>query len=110
MKTATHQRDGAALAAILSAGLGCAAIGLMVVLAEAIPPIKEMLNWWSPAGPLTGKTGVGVIVWIVSWIFLHQIWRRREIAFRKIWLLALLLIVVGWIGTFPPVFEFFSSH
>jgi hypothetical protein len=82
----------------------------MTVLTEAFGPIKEAMNWWNPAGPLTGKTGVGVIAWLVSWFLLYVLWRKKELPFRGIWILSLLLIALGWIGTFPPVFEAFSGH
>lgn len=110
MQNSEHHKDGAALAAVLSAGIGCAAIGLATILTEASGTVKEALKWWDPAGPLTGKTGTGVIVWLLSWIFLHILWRKRELAFQKIWFLTLLLIAMGWIGTFPPVFEMFAAH
>jgi hypothetical protein len=34
-------------------------------LAEASPAVKNLLNWWNPVGPLSGKTGVAVAVWLV---------------------------------------------
>lgn len=110
MTTQAFHKDGAALAAILAAAIGCAVIGIATVLATASPTIKDMLNWWNPAGPLTGKTGVGVIAWLVSWAILHSLWRGKELSFQGISLLALVLIAVGWIGTFPPVFEAFAGH
>lgn len=110
MTEGTHHKDGAALAAVFSAGLGCAVIGLLTVLATASVAVKDALNWWSPAGPLSGKTGVGVIIWLVSWLILHKLWHTKELPFRGIWITALAMIALGWIGTFPPVFEAFSGH
>lgn len=102
------QKDGTALAAIIAAGIGCFLIGLATVLAEVSEGIKEGLKWYDPVGPLSGKTGIGVIVWLASWLVLHQLWRNREIPFGKIWILALLLIFLGGLGTFPPIFEAFA--
>lgn len=110
-KDITHCLDGVALAAIVSAGLGCAMIGLATVLAEANTTVKEMLNWWPPAGPLTGKTGIGVIVWLFSWLVLHLKWRNREFSsFERVWRFGLLLILIGFLGTFPPIFDLFAGH
>jgi hypothetical protein len=101
---------GPAAAAILAAGIGCLALGLIVPLAEAIPALKSALNWWNPAGPLVGKTLVPVLIWLVAWVGLHLAWQEREVDFGKIWKLTLVLIAIGFIGTFPPVFEAFTAH
>lgn len=104
-----HWGDGPAIAAIVSAGIGCAVIGIATVLTEASPAIKNLLNWWNPAGPLIGKTGVGLSAWLGSWLILHLIWKKRELPFfEKAWKMAMVLIVIGLLGTFPPVFQLFS--
>lgn len=105
-----HWGDGPAIAAMISAGIGCAVIGIATVLAEAVPAVKETLTWWKPAGPLTGKTGIGVVIWLIGWFFLHLTLRKRELPFAKAWGLTLFFIILGLIGTFPPVFELFASH
>lgn len=104
----SHRRDGVALAAAFAAGLGCVTIGLMTVLAEASLAAKAWLTWCPPAGPLSGKTGMGVLVWLGSWLILHNRWQHWELAARKIWLWSLLLIALGWLGTFPPFFTLFA--
>lgn len=95
---------------MVSAGIGCALIGIATVLAEAYPSVKEALNWWNPAGPLTGKTGVGVITWLIGWFLLHLTLKKRELPFAKAWHITLFFIIIGLLGTFPPVFELFASH
>lgn len=110
-KNITHCIDGPALAAILAAGLGCATIGLATVLATASESVKNLLNWWAPAGPLTGKTGIGVIIWLASWFILHHLWKNREMSsFTRIWRVGLFLIMLGFLATFPPFFELFAKH
>lgn len=109
MKNLSHCIDGAAMAAVVSAGIGCAVMGLVTVLATASEPIKHGLDWWAPAGPLSGKSSMAVIAWISSWIFLHFKWRNRELpSFTRPWKLALFLIFLGFLGTFPPFFELFE--
>lgn len=111
MENEIHHNDGPAHAAMLAAGIGSAVLGLATILAEAFGPIKEVLNWWTPAGPLSGKTGIAVLAWLASWGLLHLAWRRYEIIRdRTIWTWTLVLIFAGWMGTFPPVFEAFSGH
>jgi hypothetical protein len=75
------------------------------VLSEGL---KNALNWWNPAGPLTGKTIVGVLAWLISWAILHFLWKDKEVDFNKTFIITLVLIGLGFIFTFPPVFEAFE--
>jgi len=100
--------NGPAAAAILSAGLGSSVIGLMTTGAVISAELKSALNWWSPAGPLTGKTGVGVIAWLVGCIVLHTLWKDRDMAFFRLLVVTLVLVALGLFLTFPPVFEAFE--
>ncbi len=96
--------DGGIAAAFLSGGIGCFGIGVMTALAEANEKIANLLSWWSPVGPLSGKTGAGLIVWIASWMILHSILKEREIHLKTVFITSLSLIGVGFLLTFPPVF------
>jgi hypothetical protein len=58
---------GKALAAMVAAGVGCAALGVLTTLAELSPGLKNVLNFYDPVGPLSGKTTVAVIVWLIAW-------------------------------------------
>jgi hypothetical protein len=105
-----EKTNGPALAAIVAASLGVAVLGLCVLLAEVSTATNNALNWWPPAGPLTGKTGVAVIAWLVTWAALHLSWRRREVSFRLWWAVALGLILIGLLLTFPPIFQLPRGH
>lgn len=109
MKQESHFRDGPAVAAIFSAGLGIFVLGLCTVLASANPAVNHFLNWHPPAGPLSGKSSMAVLVWLAAWGALHLCWRRKEIKFAKIWRFSLALIFLGFLLTFPPVFEWFHQ-
>ena len=52
--------NGPAAAAILASGIGSLALGLSTTLAQAIAPVKEALNFYDPAGSLSGETTVAV--------------------------------------------------
>lgn len=104
-----NSKDGAAVAAIFSAALGCAVIGLATVLVEMNPDIKTALAWSMAVGPLSGKTGIGVLVWLVSWPLFHAVLKNREVDFDRSWKRSLVLIIIGLLGTFPPIFKLFSS-
>jgi MFS family permease len=101
--------DGVAAAAILAAAIGVFMTGSMTTLAEISPPLRTALTWSGAVGPLIGKTGVGAIVWLIVWAILHAMWRDKEVNFRAIYTVSLILIALGWLLTFPPVFEAFSG-
>ena len=102
--------NGPVVAALIAGGLGSATIGLMTVLAEASKSINDALNWWNPAGPLTGKTLTGVIAFFASWIVLHFIFRGRNVTFAPAATIALILLGLGLLGTFPPFFAIFAAE
>lgn len=100
---------GVAAAAMIACGIGTLVIGLMTTGAEISEGLKNALNWWNPAGPLTGKTGVGIIVWLISWIVMHTIWKDKEYNLGKAFTITLILIGLGVLFTFPPFFELFAE-
>jgi|SRR5579864_8625115 len=111
MTTAQFEKtNGPAVAAIVAAGLGVAVLGLCTFAAELSARIQNALNWWAPAGPLVGKTGIAVIAWLVTWAVLHLTWRRREVSFRVWWAVALGLILIGFLLTFPLIFQIPRKH
>jgi hypothetical protein len=101
--------NGPAAAAILASGIGSLAVGLCTTLAEAIGPIEETLNFYSSVSPLSGKTTVAVVVWVVAWGVLHGRWRKQQVDFPKVFIVTLLLIALGLLGTFPLFFAFFGG-
>lgn len=104
----TAVTTGPAAAAMISGAIGTFVIGLLTTGAVLSEGLKEILNWWNPAGPLTGKTGVGVIAWLISWFLLNTIWRDKEYDLNKAFIITLILIALGVVLTFPPVFEAFE--
>ncbi len=105
---ATERTNGAGAAAILAAGFGTFVTGLMTTLAQASGVIKGLLLWSAPVGPLSGKTGVGVIAWLALWAILHITWKDREVAFVSVYRWSLGLVFLGFALMFPPVFEAFG--
>ena len=101
--------NGPVIAVLIAGGLGSAVIGLMTVLAEASEPIKNALNWWNPAGPLTGKSLSGALTFFVAWGILHVLFHGKEVNFNRAATIALLLLAFGLLGTFPPFFGLFAG-
>jgi hypothetical protein len=102
--------NGAAWAAILAAGIGCAALALCIDLAEACKPISNLLNFYDPVGNLSGKSSVGVAVWLIAWAILHAMWRNRNLpATKMIAAITLILIVLSVIASCPLFFGLFTA-
>jgi hypothetical protein len=101
--------DGPASAVLVATGIGVFVIGLVTTLSEASSSVSDALNWWNSVGPLSGKTVVGVVAWLVSWGVLYGLWRRRSVRVRTGFIVMLVLVALGFVFTFPPFFELFAS-
>jgi hypothetical protein len=93
--------NGAAMAAILAAGIGAFAMAFFVILNEAGLFVAPTL--YGPAGGVTGRTTFATLVWLVVWGVLHTRWRAREIAPGRVFGLTLAFVGAGVLGTFPPL-------
>jgi hypothetical protein len=103
VRTAGATHNGGAMAAIVAAGAGACAMGLVVVLHEA--GIFSAPTLYPPAGGVSGRTSLAVAVWLITWAVLHLRWSRREIPPRRAWLVTLALTAIGLLGTFPPLWK-----
>jgi hypothetical protein len=102
--------EGPIAAAILAGGIGCLALGVLTTLAEANTSFSDWLDWDSDVGPLSGKTIISVIVWLVAWALLHLIYRNKALETRRALTIGLVLIALGLIGTFPTFFQAFAPE
>ena len=100
--------EGPVSAAIIAGGVGSLAVGLLTTLAEANTSIKDFLNVNDPVGPLSGKTIGGVILWLAAWVVLHMIYKDKPFETRRALTVALVLIGLGILGTFPIFFQAFA--
>lgn len=102
--------NGPVAAALIAGGFGSAILGLMTVLNEASGAINKGLNWMKPVGPLSGKVGVGVIAFFLSWLVLHFSMRGKNVNFARASTIAFVLLAIGLLLTFPPIFELFAAE
>ncbi len=93
---------GPAAAAILAAGAGSLALGVLAFVGDAWPAAARSLDVWDPSGPLSGVTFSATIAWLVIWVALHRVWRRREINLAPINAAAFAMLAGGILLTFPP--------
>lgn len=102
-ETERQLTNGAAVAAFLGAGIGAFAMGLFVVLNEAGLFAAPAL--YAPAGGVTGRTTLAVVVWLVAWSVLHSRWKDRDVEAGRFGVLTLVLILLGVVMTFPPAWS-----
>lgn len=102
--------EGPVAAAILAAGIGCLALGVFTTLAEVSTGLKDWLTFNDDVGPLAGKTTMAVVVWLIAWVVLHVMYREKPFETRRALAIALVLVALGVLGTFPVFFEAFASE
>ena len=103
--TDTEVANGAAMAAFLAAGIGSFALGFIVILNAA--GLLAVPALYSPAGGVTGRTTLAVVIWVIAWVVLHSLWKDRQIEPRRIHIISLMLIGLGVLLTIPPVWSLF---
>lgn len=101
--------EGPALAAIVAAGAGAFTLGILTTLAEMNARIKAFLTFYDPVGPLSGKTTLTVVVWLLCWGALHLGLRNKQVESRKVAAATFVLIGLGLVGTFPLFFQAFAA-
>lgn len=114
--------NGPVVAAFIAAGIASLVMGIGVVLNEASASIKSAIGidfsaflafdknfgLGSGVGALSGKVGLAVIAFVVSWVLLHLWLRGKEVNFRTGFIVALVLVALGFALTFPPIFLIFA--
>lgn len=97
--------NGPGAAAILAAGIGCAAMGILALAGDASAAIGKLLNFYNPVGTLSGVSTLAIIIWLVSWFALARLWGTKTVALGKVNMFAFALLVVGLLLTFPPFMD-----
>lgn len=101
--------DRAMGASMIASGIGSLVLGIAIVLAEVNVDIKTFLTWNTGVGPLSGKTGVSIIAFVISWVVLHYAFQRKAISLTTSFVITVVLVVLGLLLTFPPVFMSFGG-
>ena len=94
--------NGPGAAAVLAAGIGATALGLFAVLGDTWPAFKKLMIFYKPTGPLSGVTTLAIIAWLLAWAVLEWRWKGKTVAMGRVATVALVLLVVGLLLTFPP--------
>ena len=97
--------NGSGAAAILAAGVGCGAIGVLALAGDASPTLGRWLSLYPPSGALSGVTAASIAIWLACWFVLERRWRGRSIDLRPVNLIAFALLASGFLLTFPPIMD-----
>lgn len=118
MENVKSKPSGAAAAAFIASSLGLLALAISHVMSQASHTAKELIHnigkLWMPGaqgiGPYSGKETVALVVWLGSWIFLHFIFRKREVNMQWTGILWLVGLGIATTLLWPPVTHWFMKH
>lgn len=102
--------NGEAMAAIVAAGVGCAILGVFSLLGDAFKSIGAFFSFYGPSGALSGVTTCAIVVWLVTWFVLAKRWSGRNVAVAANGVIALALLAVGLLLTFPPFMDLLQGR
>ena len=105
MTTPQAPVNGPVAAAVLSCGFGCFILGTLAVATDGSRHLAAMLNFYNPAGTLSGVTTVAVVLWLIICTVLAARWKAKTLAFGKVTAIAFLFLGLGLMLTFPPIGE-----
>ena len=111
MTKETNKPNGPVSAALLGAGIGSAIFGLVTLIYELNDKsaFAQSMVWVKPVGGLSGKSSLGVIAFFVAWAILHYIWKDKETNFNRISMISFILLAIGLLGTFPPIWHLLAG-
>jgi hypothetical protein len=99
--------NGSGAAAILAAGIGTLALAVLACAGEKSAAVRSSLIFYKPTGPLSGVTTATILTWFFTWGILEWRWRNRTVAAGRITAVALALLGLSLLLTFPPVVDLF---
>jgi hypothetical protein len=97
--------NGSGAASILAAGIGSFALAVLACASDKSVAVKNSLVFYEPTGPLSGVTTAAILIWLLTWGILEWRWRNRTVAIGRICTVALALLSLGLLLTFPPVVD-----
>ena len=99
--------NGSGAAAILAAGVGSFALAVLACAGDKLAAVKNSLIFYKPTGPLSGVTTAAIFIWLLIWGILEWRWRNTTVAVGRVSAVALSLLGLSLLLTFPPVVDLF---
>jgi hypothetical protein len=106
---AAEKPSGPIAAVLIAAGIGALVLGVLTVWAEASEGLSDSLAYSERVGSLSGKTIWATVAFVVSWGALTIGLRGRHMSLAKALVVTLVLLALGYLGTFAPFFELFAD-
>jgi hypothetical protein len=97
--------DGSGAAAILATGIGSFALAVLACAGDKLAVVKKCLSFYKPTGPLSGVTTTAILIWLLAWGILEWRWRNTTVAVKRVSAVALALLGLSLLLTFPPVVD-----
>jgi hypothetical protein len=110
VSAAVAKPEGPVVAVLIAAGIGALVLGILTVWAEASVGFRESLAYNDRVGPLAGKTIWATVAFVVSWVGLTLALRHRRFDLMKATVVSVVLLGLGFLGTFSPFFRIFESE
>lgn len=107
---AAMKPNGPVAAVMLATGIGAFVLGLFTVLSEASEGVHDFLEWSERVGPLSGKTSLAAIAFVVSWAGLYGGLRERDVPWRPLIIATVALLAIAVVMTYPAFFTSFASE
>jgi hypothetical protein len=82
-------------------------LAFFAIAADKSAFLKNLFIFCRPTGPLSGVTTSAILVWLIAWGILEWRWRNRTVALARINAVALVLLGLSLLLTFPPVADLF---
>jgi hypothetical protein len=105
----TRSRSGPAAAVVLAVGIACFALGVLSILTAASGAVSDVLTFSERVGDVSGLSTVTAVTYFVAWGGFAILWRRADPSLARVATVSGVLVGVGLLGTFPPIFNTFGS-
>ena len=101
---------GPPAAVLLATGVGALVLGILTTINEASADVHSFLEFFGRVGPLSGKTIIAGAVFFGSWGILAWILGRKNPPFKPVVIAMAVMLVIGFVMTFPIFFQAFASE
>jgi hypothetical protein len=105
--TRADEGRGSIAAAIMASAVGAVALGTLVLLNELELFTSPIL--FEPAGGLSGRSTLAVVVWLLAWVGLNRMWRGKYLDFGQVLRVSLILIGLSLLALLPAVWHLLGA-
>ena len=100
---------GFTAATLIGGGFGVALFGVITFISERWISTQAGLTLTTSVGPLSGKATYAVIGWLIGWAILAIVLRNRNVSERATYWITAIMVAVGFLLTFPPVWKLLGA-